>query len=380
MRSFGHRSLTARAAGTGITAGAAPLRLALVVAAMAAEVTGCSPAKPKSATTDQPLTATFAPIEMRTMDSGLSASGLLVPREEAAVTTQLDGYRVAEVLVDQGAEVKAGQPLVRLDDTLLKAQLEQAEAAVATQEANVERASAEARRVDGLDNMGVLSQEQIEERRLAARTAKAQLASARAQLADLRVRQGLMVVRAPVSGRVLDRSVRPGDIASRAAVMFRVARDGVVELNAEVPETALTGIHAGEHAEVILAGGATVTGEVRLLSPQVDAQSRLGHVRLTLPVRPDVRPGGFARAEFNTRGAATPAIPERAVNFDADGSSIMVLGGDQRVHRQKVQTGTRSGGFVQLVSGPPVGSQVVLGGAAFLLDGDKVRVGGAAGK
>ena len=189
-----------------------------------------------------------------------------------------------------------------------------------------------------------------------------------------------MTVRAPVAGRILERTVRPGDVASHAAIMFRMARDGVVELNAEVAEAALTQIRAGEKADVVLAGGATVTGVVRLVSPQVDAQSRLGHVRLTLPVRPDVRPGGFARAQFNTRGAATLALPERAVNFDADGASIMVLGADQRVHRQKIRTGARSEGFVQLLEGPPAGSQVVLGGAAFLLDGDKVRVAGAGAK
>ena len=74
------------------------------------------------------------------------------------------------------------------------------------------------------------------------------------------------------------------------------------------------------------------------------------------------------------------ALPERAVNFDADGASIMVLGADQRVHRQKIRTGARSEGFVQLLEGPPAGSQVVLGGAAFLLDGDKVRVAGAGAK
>ncbi len=365
MRSFGPR---------------APVLTTLSAVWLAGAVAGCSPSKPTAASADQPLTATFAQVEMRTMDSGLSASGLLVPREEAAVTTQLDGYRIAEVLVDQGAEVKAGQPLARLDDTLLKAQLEQAEAAVATQQANNERAVAEARRVDGLDNQGVISQEQIDERRLAARTARAQLASAKAQLSDLKVREELMTVRAPVAGRILDRSVRPGDVASHSAVMFRMARDGVVELNAEAPEASLSQIHPGERAEVTLAGGAAVTGVVRLVSPQIDAQTRLGHVRLTLPVRPDIRPGGFARAQFNTRGAPTLALPEKAVNFDADGASIMVLGADQRVHRQKIRTGARSEGYVQLLAGPPAGSQVVLGGAAFLLDGDKVRVAGAAAK
>ena len=352
---------------------------AAAVFVIAASLAACS--KPKaSGGGDQPLTASITTVESRSLDGGMSASGMLVSREEAAVTTQLSGYRVADVLVDQGLLVSAGQPLVRLDDTLLKSQIAQAEAAVASQEANVERADAEARRVAELDNQGVLPQEQIEERRLAARTARAQLASASAQLSDLKVRQGLMTVRATVSGRILDRTVRPGDIANPAMVMFRMARDGEVELNAEVPETLLTDIHAGDRAQVTLADGTSVTGVVRLVSPQVEVQSRLGHARLTLPIQGNIRPGGFARARFSSRGKAVLVLPEKAVNFDADGASVMVLGSDQRVHRQKIKTGERSEGFVEILTGPPAGARVVLGGAAFLLDGDTVKASGANSK
>ncbi|MFM9598017.1 biotin/lipoyl-binding protein, partial [Streptomyces scabiei] len=78
---------------------------------------------------------------------GLTASGLLVSREEAAVASELSGYRVAEVLVDEGAWVKKGQPLARLDDTLLKAQIDQQVANVQQQEVAAERAHAEADRV-----------------------------------------------------------------------------------------------------------------------------------------------------------------------------------------------------------------------------------------
>ena len=147
----------------------------------------CSKPKAASGGNDQPLTATMAAVELRNLDGGIVASGFLAPKEEAAVTSEIEGFRVAEVLVDQGVSVTAGQPLARLDDTLLKSQLLQAEAAVTTQEAAAERAELEARRVLGLDNQGVLSQEQIDARRLASKTAKAQLASARAQLADLKL-------------------------------------------------------------------------------------------------------------------------------------------------------------------------------------------------
>ena len=344
-------------------------------AALAVSVTGCS--KPKGATNaEQILTVTLTDVQMKTLDSGLTASGLLAARDEVAISTELNGYRVAEILVDQGATVAKGQALARLDDTLLKSQIAQGEASVAAQMANTQRAEAEAQRVAGLDNIGILPQEQIDERRIAARTAHAQLQSAKAQLADLKIREGLMVIRAPVAGRVLDRTIRLGDVASPAAVMYRMAKDGVVELNAEVPETSLSVARTGDKAQVVLADGTSVTGVVRLVSTQIDQATKLGHVRVTLPVRADIRPGGFARAIFNGRGVQVPVVPEKAVQFDSNGASLMVVDAAAHVHRVNVKTAQRANGFVALAEGPPAGTRVVLGGGSFLLDGDHVRIEG----
>ena len=316
---------------------------------------------------------TVARVEPREVKGGLEASGVLVSREEAAVNTELNGFRVAQVFVDQGAQVARGQPLARLDDTLLRSQIAQQRAVVAQQKVAAERSLDEAKRVEGLDNAGVLPQEQIAERRLAAKSARAVVDAAQAQLDDLLLRQGLMTVRAPVAGRVLARMVRPGDVASPATAMFRLARDGIVELNAEVAETDLAKLSPGDHAEVKLPSGATAPGVVRLVSPEVDSQTRLGRVRVTLPVRADLRPGGFARASFAGASHAALMAPESAVRFDADGASVLVLGANNRARRLAVKTGLREGGRVEIVSGAPAGARVLLGGGAFVLDGDLVR-------
>ena len=330
---------------------------------------------------DQPLTVSVTPVSLRTLAGGLEASGLLVPQYEAAVTTELNGYRVARVMVDQGAQVSAGQPLATLDDTLLRSMVAQQRAVVTQQQVASDRVAAEAERVRGLDNAGVLPQEQIAERRLAAKSGLATVAAAQAQLDDLLTRERLMTVRAPVAGLVLARAVRPGDVAGPTMVMFRIASDDVVELNAEVPEAMLGRIRVGDTARVFLPGGNTVTGRVRVISPEVDQATKLGHVRITLPRDPALRPGGFARAQFVNAQRDAKVVPEDAVHFDADGASVMVLGAGDRVRRTPIRTGVRAGGLVELVDGPAVGAKVLLSGGAFVLDGDKVRPSyvGAAG-
>ncbi len=342
----------------------------LIAASLTA--TGCS--KPKAGPpADLPLSVTVTPIVQRSLSEGLNASGVLVSREEAGVASELAGYRVAQVFVDEGAWVKKGQPLARLDDTLLRSQIDQQTANVAQQQIAGQRAQAEADRVKGLDNQGVLSQEQISERRLAAKSAEAVVASARAGLNDLKTRDSLLVIRAPVSGRVLERTARPGDTSSLTATLFRIAREGLVEMDAQAPEADLAQVKIGDRAKVELPSGDTVTGVVRFISPRVDLQTKLGDVRIALPVRSDLRPGGYARAIFQGGATTTTVVPEAAVHFDANGGYVMTVTPDSRVHRANVKTGRRSQGLVEILDGPSVGSRVALGGGVFLLDGDKIN-------
>ena len=299
-------------------------------------------------------------VESRSLEGGLMASGVLISREEAAVNSDLSGYRVAKVFFDQGAWVKKDQVLVQLDDSLLQAQ-------IAQQAAQTAQAEDQAKRVSGLDSAGILSDEQIATRRL---TAKAQEAA----LAELKTREAHMAIRAPVGGLILERNVRPGDIAAAGGgtAMYRMIRDGLVELNAELAEDDMRLVRVGDPVQVTLPDGTVVGGDVRLVDPQVDPVSRLGHVRVRLPVRPDLRPGGFGRAAFVGASTASRTVPETAVRYDADGASVAVVGGDNRVKEVPVKTGRRAGGYVELVDGPPAGALVLSRAASFVLPGDLV--------
>lgn len=338
--------------------------LAAMILIASTGLTACGDKKdkdaPKAPAAALARTVSVGSVETRPLGGGVEASGLLVSREEAAVGSELSGYRVARLYADEGDYVRAGQPLAQLDDTLLRAQVEQ-QAAVTAQ------SQAEAKRVAGLDGQGVISQEQIETRRY---QAKAQEAA----LKEIRTRASRMTITAPVGGLVLQRGVQPGQIAGGGTTpWFTIARDGLVELDAEVNEADLAGIRAGQSAQVSLPSGQSVSGVVRLVSPRVDSASRLGKVRVRLPVRPDLRPGGFGRATFGASGAPVTAIPEAAIRYEADGLFVMTVDSNNRAHQVAVKVGQKGGGWAQLVQGPPAGTRVVLGGASFVADGDTVR-------
>lgn len=307
------------------------------------------------------------------MDGGFEASGRLVSREEVAIAPELSGYRVSRVAVEEGDHVRQGEVLAVLDDTLLRSQIAQARASLDQQRISYEKARLEAARVAQLDDKGVLSQEAITERRIAERSTRAAVAASRAQLEDLLVRQKRLVVRSPVAGRVLERQARPGEPSASGSVLFTIARDNLVELLAEVPEREMQSLSIGDPVEVTLASGARINGKVRLLGARVNDRTGLSTVRIALPTRDDLRPGGFAKAQFAQGGASALTVPEAAVHYDADGAYMLIVDESGHAHRTDVKTGRRAGGRVEIVSGASAGMNAILSGAAFLLEGDKVR-------
>ena len=318
-------------------------------------------------------TVTVTRVIERPMAGSLVASGLLVPREEAAVTAEVGGYQVDKVLVEEGAEVSAGQELARLDPGLLLARINQAKAGVSQAVALAEQARAEADRVKNFDARGVMSIEQVAAREFQAKTAEAAVAVARAQLEDFLSQERRLVVRAPVAGIVLERMVRPGDVASLSQPMFTLARDSLVELDAEVPEDELAGIALDDKATVSLPSGDSAEGTVRLVSPRIDPLTKLGRVRVSLAPHPQLRVGGYARAVFNRTGKPVAAIEEKAVQWEASGPRLITIDNNNLAHPVLVRTGVRDAGFVALEQGPPVGTRVALGSGVALLEGDRVN-------
>lgn len=323
---------------------------------------------------DEARAVSVATVEQRVLAGTQTASGLLISREEAAVSSELQGYRIAAVYVEEGSSVKAGQPLALLDDTLIRAKILQAEASVAQAQAQAANARAQAARVAGLDGQGIIADEEIQTRRTQAANMEAGLHVARAQLEGLQTERTRLTIRAPVSGVVFERNARPGDVSgATGTVMFRIIRDGLVELAAEIPEDQLGAFSNGQSATVTLSSGTSFPATLRLVSPRVDPKTKLAIARFSLPVNPELRPGGFARVSVKREAQPVPAVPEKAVQFEAGGAYVSVIDAQDRAHRVAIKTGTREGGWVELAQGPAPGSRVALGGGAFILDGDKVR-------
>jgi RND family efflux transporter MFP subunit len=177
---------------------------------------------------------------------------------------------------------------------------------------------------------------------------------------------------APERGVVIERNARVGAIASAVGdPLFRVIADGEVELEAEVIETMLPRIQAGDPAEVRVAGLGEVAGTVRLVSPEVDPQTRLGTVRISLDRDADLRVGSFARGRILTERREAVTVPATAVLSDEDGAFVQVVL-DGAIETRPVTTGILAGDDWEITDGLKEGEAVLARAGAFFQSGDRV--------
>jgi RND family efflux transporter MFP subunit len=218
-----------------------------------------------------------------------------------------------------------------------------------------------------------IARQTLEQRQSAARQAEARLVLARArnQEATARLAQAQLV--APADGVVIRRSGQPGSISAVGQEMFRLVRDGRLELDAKVPELELGAVQPGQIVRVVH-GDAVVQAVVRSVAPTVAADTRLGIVHIALPAASALRPGMFARVEILVDAAPALAVPQQAVAFRGDVPAAFVVHDNGRVSLQRLTTGLRRDGFVAVLAGLHSGQSVVTSGAGFLSDGDRVRV------
>jgi len=194
-----------------------------------------------------------------------------------------------------------------------------------------------------------------------------------AQRRELQWRRTNTKVTAPADGLISRRTARIGGMASGVGEpMFRIIARGEVELDAEVIETELGKIAIGQKARIDVAGVGPVEGSVRLVSPEVDKQTRLGRVRVFLGDDPRLRIGSFGRGTISTAASQGLAIPSSSAIFDATGTYVQVVR-DGKVERRDIETGLIARGLVEVRRGLADGDIVVARAGTFLRGGDQVR-------
>jgi RND family efflux transporter MFP subunit len=320
------------------------------------------------------LTVTVTQPQRGSLPLAVAANGNVAAWQEALVGSEAAGLRLVEVAVNVGDRVRRGQVLARFAADMQQADLAQARAALAEAEALNAEAGANAQRARDLATSGALSAQQVNQYLTAERTAQARLEAQRAALKVQQLRLAHTQVLAPDDGLISARSATVGAVVGAGQELFRLIRQGRLEWRAEVAAADLALLQPGMAVRVTPAGGAAVAGRVRMVAPTVDAATRNGLVYVDLPQPGAARAGMFARGEFQIGSSAALTLPASAVLLRDGFSYVFQLAADSKVRQVKVGVGRRLGENVEITAGLDPAARVVTAGAGFLGDGDIVRV------
>jgi RND family efflux transporter MFP subunit len=320
------------------------------------------------------LTVTTVTPQMSNLPIRLPANGSISAWQEAIIGSEANGLRLVDVKVNVGDRVAKGQVLASFATEQVSAEVAQAQASMLEAQANAQDAAINADKARTLQASGALSDQQIAQYTTLDKTAKARLEVAKAALTVQQVRLKQTAVLAPDSGVISSRSATLGAVVGSGTELFKMIRGGRLEWRAEVTSTEMAGIRSGAAASVTAASGAQVVGRVRMIAPTVDSASRNALIYVDLPPNANIKAGMFAKGEFDGGASSVLTLPQQALVLRDGFTYAMRVEPGNKVSQVKLQTGRRAGDAVEIVKGAKAGEPFVASGAAFLADGDIVKV------
>jgi membrane fusion protein (multidrug efflux system) len=299
------------------------------------------------------------------LPQSITTVGSLRSDEAIVVRPEIAG-RVVEIAFKEGQRVAKGQVLIRLDDSVQKADLERARANLTLSRSKYERAR-------DLRAQGFISGQAKDEAENNLKVAQADVELAAARLAKTEVR-------APFGGIIGLRSVSVGDYVKEGQDIVNLEEIDPLKVDFRIPEVFLSQVRAGQVLQVTMDAlpDRTWPGQVYAINPLVDASGRAIAIRAQVANSDGrLRPGMFARVRLLTSDLRDSLmIPEESI-FPVGDDKFVYKVVDGRALRQKVEIGQRRDGKVEIVGGLAPSDTVVTAGIVKLRDGAPVRLAGA---
>ncbi len=360
------------------------LRLIAAIAA-APLLLACSKKTPPAA---QAVPVTVGKVELRTVPFVLQANGTVEPMQTVAIEPQVGGI-ITRILFKEGDDVKAGQPLFEIDSRSYQATLEQAQAVVARDRAQLASATSDVSRYSALVDKNYVTSQQMEQVKTTAESMKATLASDEALAQQARLNLQYATIRAPISGRAGSLQARVGYLARIPATTPLVTINQIhpILVRFAVPAASLQRIR--QYASTTLpvsahpasSTGTASTGTLSFVDNAIDTTTGTILLKGTFDNTDGALwPGEFVTASlqlFQQQNAIV--VPTQAVVEGQNGNFLFVINADSTATQREI-TIDRAAGDVTIVSqGVKPGEQVVTDGQLRLNTGTKVQIKPPAG-
>jgi len=314
--------------------------------------------------------ATAAPV----IGSERAFTGIIGARVQGNLGFRVAG-KIVERLVSAGQQVKAGQPLMRIDKTDLRLALTAKRNAVVAARASVVQTNADERRYAKLVSEGWVSRQRYEQAKAASDTARAQLAGAEAEARVAENEATYSVLVADADGTIVETLGEPGQVVSAGQAVVRLAQAGPREAVVALPETVRPAIGSVAEASLYGSDGRRYTAHLRQLSDSADAQTRTYEARYVLDGEAAAAPLG-ATVTIRLASHASQQevqVPLGAVLDDGRKTGVWTLDSATSSVRFRPVKLVRVSGETAVISGLSPGDPIVSLGAHLLHEGTRVR-------
>ena len=299
--------------------------------------------------------------------AAVEVTGFLVPRAESIIRLEPDGSHLTAVLVGEGDMVSAGQVMARVARPTFDLPNIPAEAAArpgAAVPGEPIRPGAGAGSEPAARGLSAAAAE------AAARPSSATAAATPNAAAAV---PAAIPIRAPTAGRVIESTASVGATASLLGEpLFRIAADGEVEVEVEVPGLHVPILAAGQNARVVVEDRRELSGHVRLVFVEINPITQLGHARISVDGDSSLVPGKFVRATIDAHHSCGVAVPRAAISYRAGGTSVQVVR-DGVIETRNVRVGLHSDVNAEIEDGLEAGDVVVANAGTSLRNGDQVK-------
>ncbi|MBI4832411.1 MAG: efflux RND transporter periplasmic adaptor subunit [Candidatus Lindowbacteria bacterium] len=324
------------------------------------------------------MSVKVAPVVRASIKSTISAVGTVNALNQAKVSAKIPG-KLEKVLVEEGARVKAGQTLAKLEKTDFALTKNQAEAAVAVAEANFSKVKADRARAQELFERGIASQQQYDLAKSGYDIAEATVRQAKADLGLAQNQLDNADVTAPFAGTVTVKYCCLGERVAPGQPLFELADIGTVDIEVGVSDKRFSDVKLNQSATISVDGypGREFTGKVKKIQPTIDPATRTFKVTIGIANSDELlKPGMFARTNIEVGYHTDALVIPKAALLEEEGKYLVVAVRDGRVKRMDAVPGFIEADKVEILSGPSEGEQVVIEGAYGLAQDALVKVSG----
>ena len=305
-------------------------------------------------------------------------TGVVRARTEANLGFRVGG-KIFERLVDPGARVHRGQPLMRLDPTDFTLAFSSAQATTDAARAQMVRTGADEERSRKLTTAGWTSAQAHDQTKAAAEAAAAQFEAAEAQAKQIANQLTYAELVADADGVVMDVPAEPGQVVAAGQSVVKLARDGAREAEVFLPEGSERWADSPAEASLYVDRGRVFLARLRELSAIADPSTRTYRARYVLGGVGESAPLGSTvtvELALDLRGrAATRDVPLGAIFDNGEGTAVWKLDPDKSaVTAQPVTVVRLREERAEVLSGLAEGDRIVALGAHPLKDGQRIRV------